>query len=246
MKYISISVVLIILASVFSFGCQGDPNNTGTPVFSLPENKGAPPQTSTGPRLNAIVIEPDAVNLEQGGNQVYKAIGYFSDNAVIDMTGTVIWYSTNESVGTLSDKGIFNAAGVGYAGIGAFFQQGSDNLIYADFAFANVFAPGELPPLPVRNVKAQLAGNSALISWTFSPESNIKGYNVYRSRTSGTGYDIDAPLNEDLIILNHFTDINPGGGVLYYVVAAVNEDDVIGVFSHEAELDFNPEPPWEE
>ena len=246
MKYISISVVLIILASALSFGCQGDPENGGTPVFSLPANRGAPPETPTGPRLNTIVIDPHAVNLELGGNQVYTALGFFSDNAVIDMTGSVTWYSTNENVGTLTDKGLFNSSGVGYAGVGAFFQQGSDNLVYASYAFANVFAPGELPPLPVRNLKATLLGNSAWISWTFSPESNIQGYNVYRSRTSGTDYDLDEPLNEDLIILNHFTDTNPGGGVLYYVVAAVNDEDVIGVFSHEAELDFNPEPPWEE
>jgi len=247
MRYIGISVVLVLLSIMCCIGCSGTPDNTGIPVYSLPGNTDIPQaQVPTGPRLNAIIIEPEAVNIEDQGSQIYKAYGYYSDSAIIDITGVVTWYSTNESVGYLTDKGVFHALGTGYAGVGAYFQQSPDNIVYASYSFANVFSRDEYPPEPVRNVNATILGNEAFISWSYSPEANIMGYNVYRTRTSGEGYDKDEPLNEDIIILNHFTDINPGGGILYYVVAAVTEDDVIGVFSHEAELDFNPEDPWDE
>ncbi len=247
MRYIGISVVLALLSIMCSIGCKGDPENTGIPIFSLPGNTDLPQaEGPVGPRLNEIIIEPESVNIELNGSQIYKAYGYYSDSAIIDITGVVTWYSTNESVGYMTDKGIFLSSGTGYAGIGAYFQQSADSIVYADYSFANVFDTDEAPPEPVRNVNATLLGNEGYISWNYSPETNIKGYNVYCTRISGVGYDKDEPLNEDIIILNHYIDINPGGGILYYVVAAVTEDDVIGVFSHETELDFNPEDPWDE
>lgn len=246
MRLLSISVVLILLSMFLSLGCQGDPNATGIPIYNLPGNTDGEQQPSqpSGPRLNAIVIQPDAVNVEIGGKQIFRAYGYYSDNAVINITGSVTWYSTNESIGTVDDKGVFASNQTGYAGIGAYIKT-TTTAVYADYAFANVFETGKLPPEPVRNVTVTLIEGKAYLSWSKSPESDIKGYNVYRTRSSGTGYDVDVPLNEDLILLNHYIDINPGGGVLYYVVAAVNEDDEIGAFSTEVELDFNPEPPWD-
>lgn len=246
MRLLCISVVLILSSMFLSLGCQGDPNATGIPIYNLPGNTdGEQQQTQpSGPRLNAIVIEPDAVNIEIGGKQIFRAYGYYSDNAVINITGSVTWYSTNDNIGTVSDKGVFSSNQSGYAGIGAYIRT-TNTAVYAGYSFANVFEAGKQPPAPVRNVKVTLIEGKAYLSWSKSPESDIKGYNVYRTRSSGTGYDVDVPLNEDLILLNHYIDTNPGGGVLYYVVAAINEDDEIGVFSSEIELDFNPEPPWD-
>jgi hypothetical protein len=246
MRLLCISVVLILSSMFLSLGCQGDPNSTGIPIYNLPGNTDGNQQQNqpTGPRLNTIVIEPDAVNVEIGGKQVFRAYGYYSDGAVINITGSVTWYSTNENVGIVDDKGLFSSNQTGYAGIGAYIKT-TDTAVYADYAFANVFEAGKQPSAPVRNVTVTLIEGKAYLSWSKSPESDIKGYNVYRTRTSGTGYDVEAPLNENLILLNHYIDTNPGGGVLYYVVAAVNVDDEIGAFSTEVELDFNPEPPWD-
>lgn len=247
MRYISISVVLAILSILCCFGCKGNPDSTGIPIYSLPGNSDLPQvEDFSGPRLNQIIIEPESVNIELNGSQIFKAYGYYSDSAIIDITGVVTWYSTNETIGIVSDKGVFHSTGTGYAAIGAYFQQSADSIIYADYSFVNIFDSHEVPPLPVRDVTATLLGNEGYIHWSFSPEANIAGYNIYSSRTSGDSYDVDNPLNEVPVILNHFVDINPGGGILYYVVAAVTDEDVIGVFSHEAELDFNPENDWDE
>jgi hypothetical protein len=246
MRNLSITVVLVILAVMNFMGCKGDPDSTGVPIYSLPINKGVQEDTTPqGPVLNSIVIEPAAMNIEIGGQQIFKAYGYYSDNAIIDITGKVTWYSTNLAVGTISDKGVFNALGLGYSGIGAYIEQPSgQGVVYADYGWANVFAAGEHPPAPVRNVKVKLIGNAAYLTWNASPEPDIKGYNVYR--TSGKGYVKTTPYNTDLITLTHWEDTNPGGGILFYVVAAVNEDDTIGAFSAEVELDFTEEPIWED
>ena len=252
MRYPGICVVLVLLAIFGSFGCSGDSTTTGIPVYNLPGNMGGDQQEEpTGPRLNAIIIDPAAVNIELGGKQIFNAYGHYSDGAVINITGSVTWYSSNTNVGNVSDKGVFSASGEGYAGVGAYMKsfnvESTDTYVYSAYSFANVFPAGTKPPEPVRNVHATQIGNKVVISWTFSNETDIKGYNVYRTRTSGVGYDKDTPLNADLIErLNYYEDLNPGGGIVYYVVAAVNEDDEIGAFSSEVEFDFNPEPPWED
>ena len=249
MRYFSMSVVLVIIGLTLGLGCSAGNNpETGIPIFDLPpnQNQDGSGNQPTGPILDAIAITPGSSNVEIGGKQIFKAYGHYTDNAVIDITGTVTWFSTNMSVGVIDDKGVFTASNIGWAGIGAY-TTSSGNLpqfVYSPYSFANVFSAGVKPPDPVRNVKVAQIGDKAEIAWDFSTAPNIKGYNVYSSRISGVGYDKDNPINEDLIILSHFEDINPGDGVIYYVVAAVTTDDIIGAFSQEAELDFDPEPPW--
>jgi len=249
MRYLSVSVGLIILLSALGFGCQGERDNTGIPVYNLEPNRqqgdtGGEPQ---GPILVRITLDPGASNIELGGHQIYNAYGRFSDNSVLNITGTVKWYSTNELVGTVDEKGVFNASGVGWTAIGASYSWFGENpqIVYADYAFANVFASGEKPLEPVQDVKANKVAKIIVVSWDFSTDPSVKGYNVYRSRISGEGYDKANPLNDELITLNYYEDINPGSGVLYYVVAAVNMDDEVGAFSQEVEFDFHPEPPEE-
>lgn len=247
MRYTGINVVLIIITMIMFAGCKGEPDKTGVPVFLLPGNVGEPVETPVeGPMLRRIVIEPEAVNIVIGGQQIYRAIGHYDDGAVVEISGSVKWFSSNIQVGTVDDKGTFSSKGLGYAAIGASFKRADGNTIYSNYAWANVSAADEKPPEPVRNVEVELIGNHARLSWDPSPEPDIKGYNVYRTRISGQDYDKDEPLNDKLILLTHWTDVNPGGGIVYYVVAAVNEDDEVGAFSSEVTLDFNPQPPWDD
>ena len=248
MRNLCISVVLVIIGLTIGLGCSAGSNpKTGIPVYDIPENQNQQNQEQPGgPFLENIVITPDASNVQLGGHQVYKAYGLYSDNALIDITGVVTWFSTNMAIGTVDDKGVFTASAIGWTAIGAYAKSTGalTQFVYAPYSFANVFSAGSKPPEPVRNVKVSQIGSKAVIKWDFSTDPDIKGYNVYSSRISGQGYDKDNPINSKLIILDYYEDQNPGSGVIYYVVAAVTKDDVIGAFSQEAELDFFPEPPW--
>jgi hypothetical protein len=246
MRHLCISVVLVILGLALGFGCSsGDNAKTGLPVYDLPQNQQNNNDQPTGPFLQTITIVPDASNIELNGRQIYKAYGVYSDDAVIDISGQVNWYSTNMAVGTIDDHGVLTASALGWTAIGAYAKSTGalTQFVYAPYSFANVFSPGQEPPTPVRNVKVAQVGDKSVVTWDFSTEANIKGYNVYSSRISGVGYDPNSPINSKLVVLNHFEDQNPGDGVIYYVVAAVTEDNVIGAFSQEVKLDFHPALP---
>lgn len=61
---------------------------------------------------------------------------------------------------------------------------------------------------------------SVTLAWDPNPESNILGYRIYRSTTSGSSY---SRLNSSLATSTSFTDNTVGAGKTYfYVVTAVN------------------------
>ena len=60
----------------------------------------------------------------------------------------------------------------------------------------------------------------ASLDWNDNSESDINGYNVYRSLTSGSGY---SKINGSLVATSDYTDTDLTGGVTYYyVVTAVD------------------------
>jgi fibronectin type 3 domain-containing protein len=62
--------------------------------------------------------------------------------------------------------------------------------------------------------------NSVSIGWNANSESDLTGYNVYRSSSSGSGY---ARINSSLIQTTSYQDYNvTAGQTCYYVVTAMN------------------------
>jgi hypothetical protein len=82
------------------------------------------------------------------------------------------------------------------------------------------------PPAAPTGLTASLDGVSVALDWDDNTEGDLKGYNVYRSITSGSGY---TQLNSSTILDSEYTDSTPPGGETYYVVTAVdtslNESD---------------------
>jgi hypothetical protein len=74
-----------------------------------------------------------------------------------------------------------------------------------------------------RVVDAALPGGSChptILNWVASTSSNVAGYNVYRSTTSGGTF---TKLNASLLILTTFTDgTSQPGQTYYYAVTAVD------------------------
>jgi hypothetical protein len=77
------------------------------------------------------------------------------------------------------------------------------------------------------------ASHSVTLSWTSSPSSNLSGYNVYRSTTSGGTY---AKVNTALVSATSYTDANVQAGQTYYYVAtAVDTSSNESAYSNQAQ-----------
>ena len=54
--------------------------------------------TITNGQLNNIEVEPTTIILPEGSNEKVRALGYFSDGSIVDLTASVTWSSSNTSV----------------------------------------------------------------------------------------------------------------------------------------------------
>jgi hypothetical protein len=96
------------------------------------------------------------------------------------------------------------------------------------------------PALVQQVIKAAMGqGCSATIThyvtltWTASSSSNIDGYNVYRSTSSGSGY---TQINSSLISATSYTDTSvTAGQTYYYVTTAVDSSNNQSTYSNQAQ-----------
>ncbi len=78
------------------------------------------------------------------------------------------------------------------------------------------------PPNPPSGFKASVQNETVILKWETSKKEDIKGYNIYRSKTKGS-YP-DAPVNKELIKASEgvFADIGLEPGTYYYIIRAAN------------------------
>ncbi|NQT84096.1 hypothetical protein HQ563_13805, partial [bacterium] len=71
------------------------------------------------------------------------------------------------------------------------------------------------PPNPPENLVAVAGTEEVSLYWDENLETDIAGYNVYRSETSGSGY---AKINDGLVTAIEYLDTDVVGGTTYYYV----------------------------
>ncbi|MFH0932842.1 MAG: fibronectin type III domain-containing protein [Nitrospirota bacterium] len=101
------------------------------------------------------------------------------------------------------------------------------------FRVAVTAPPDVIPPDPPKGLWATTLGNGRIVTlqWSSNAESDIAGYNVYRSLTSGTGYE---RLTKSLIKKLYYRDTGlKKGKTYYYVVTAVNTSGMESGYSNE-------------
>jgi hypothetical protein len=80
--------------------------------------------------------------------------------------------------------------------------------------------PVDLPPAAPTGFTATAGNQIVSLNWNDNSESDMNGYNVYRSTTSGSGY---IKLNGSLLITSDYNDnYVTNGTTYYYVVTAVD------------------------
>jgi arabinogalactan endo-1,4-beta-galactosidase len=117
-------------------------------------------------------------------------------------------------------------SGVGYR---ALFQPISGNWQNVDMLMAmEAFDIDDAVPPSAPTGLSATAGNSTVsLNWNDNNETDLSGYNVYRSTTSGGPY---SKLNVSLLTVSNYSDNSVSGGVTYYYVVravdtASNESD---------------------
>jgi len=77
-----------------------------------------------------------------------------------------------------------------------------------------------IPPDAPTGLSAALNGIDVSLDWNDNTEEDLGGYHIYRSTTSGSGYQ---RLNPTVLADSHYTDTTGvGGQTYYYVVTAVD------------------------
>ena len=76
--------------------------------------------------IESIEITPEDTEIKEGENQQFTAIGTFSDDSEQDITELVLWRTTDNSVGTISNtsgsRGLFTSTDTGTTSIEASFD----------------------------------------------------------------------------------------------------------------------------
>lgn len=77
---------------------------------------------------------------------------------------------------------------------------------------------------------------TVMLDWNDANESDLAGYNIYRSTTSGCDY---SKLNGPLLISSNYEDVNIAKNTTYYyVVTAVDMNSSESGYSNEVSIDF--------
>ncbi|MGD1041573.1 MAG: cellulase family glycosylhydrolase [Sedimentisphaerales bacterium] len=88
-----------------------------------------------------------------------------------------------------------------------------------------------LPPSAPTGLSAAAGNHTVSLDWNNNGESDLAGYNVYRSTTSGSGY---VKLNGSLLTSSDYNDSNVSNGTTYYyVVTAVDTGTLESGYSNE-------------
>ena len=103
----------------------------------------------------------------------------------------------------------------------------------------NQLPPLHTPPSPPKRLAGKPGDGSVSLSWAANPETDIAGYNVYRSLSAGGGY---VKLNNAPLTAMSYTDSTLANGTAYYyTVSAVDKDG--DESSYAVKVKVMPNPP---
>ncbi len=168
-------------------------------------------------RVTLTWSAPDPANTTHGSYSIYRSTSMNSGYTRVANNVSALTYTDNRTV-TAGQVYYYVVADVDWSG----------NLL----SISNITAVGNLNA--PNNLKATLNGTSVNLTWTATTTTaNIKGYNIYRSTTSGTGYTLIGSTTGRAAV-NYTDNDTELGTTYYYVVTAVNNNGGESAYSNEA------------
>jgi hypothetical protein len=196
------------------------------------------------PSLTSIEVEPETASIVIGSTQQFTATGIYSDGSTADLTESVTWESSNETVATITIA-LGLATGV-YEGT-ATITASLDTL--SDTAELTVTAAPSQPTVNVNismDTDSRPAGRKNVFGWaiaTVSVKNVIDGVVVDGATVEGRWVD---PANSAVsgttdasgnVSLQSNSVKNPSSGTTFtFVVDRVTKGDIIYDFTADSEL----------
>ena len=220
-------------------------------VFELVAGKQAvlikDPTSGSTVSLDSLAITSASSSLDVDDTLQFTATGTYSDSSVSDITSSVAWSSTNETVGTISSTGLLTALADGNTTIQASQDGVASNTIFMTVSSASSSAPAKLTFLvqpsdtiadgTMSQVKVEIqdAGGSTVTDATDTIILAI-GTNPANGTLSGT--KVVAAING----VATFSDLNiDSAGTGYTLIAADSASVLLGTVS--TFFDITPLPP---
>jgi hypothetical protein len=203
------SVFLSNVNQTTSIGATASNSSTGTDPIATD-----PLATNNGD----MVI--DAVTCGNGGSYTMTANG-FTEGTDQNVGGT---YGHTGATGYKSATGAAETPSADF--------QGTVNRQVIIGFVVKAGAAADLPPAAPTGLTATPGNEMVSLNWNDNGETDLDGYNVYRSTTQGSGY---GKLNVSLVSDSNYIDNTVTNGIpYYYVVTAVDVNGHESDYSNEA------------
>jgi fibronectin type 3 domain-containing protein len=177
--------------------------------------------TSTGTpngHFQGVLDEVRVWNLARSQVEIVSDI----NNQLTSGNGLVARWGFGEGVGTTVSDSISTPANGTITGAGSSWVAGAPFDLAGDFT----------PPAAPQNLTTSATSGQVSLGWTANSESDLAGYNVYRSTISPVS--TSTPLNAALLTSPGYTDTGvTNGTTYYYVVTAVDTSGNVSPASEE-------------
>ncbi len=127
--------------------------------------------------------------------------------------------------------------------IWAVYETTSSEFMNINYLEMTVIAAGDTePPAAPTGLDATAGDGTVSLDWDDNGESDLEGYNVYRSTTSGSGY---SQLNGPLLSTSDYTDNSVTNGTTYYYVVTAEDtsSNESGYSNEDSATPIDPTPP---
>jgi fibronectin type 3 domain-containing protein len=172
----------------------------------------------------------------------------WDDNGESDLNGYNVYRSTtsggpySQINGSLVATSNYTDTGLA-AGTTYYYLVTAVDLVANESSYSNEAnaTPVDPPPAAPAGLAATPSGTQVDLDWNDNGESDLDGYNVYRSETSGGPY---SQVNGSMVATSNYTDTGLTAGITYYyVVTAVDLGTNESSYSSEATADLDPAAP---
>ncbi len=228
----SFSILLVLAAFIAGLGCHGDSTDFASPLYHPP---GHDPYATDGVYITGIVVQPAGVNLVVGAAQQFRALATYNDGTTLYVTNDMEWFTENPAVGSFEMYGgKFHVLRPGIALIRCRTMQAGVQIV-STVGFINAYDINQdLPPSVPQNPRLAATPEGVLVSWDPNVgDSDVIGYNIYRTQTYGAHYASDfGRVNIRPVLYPSHLDGTVVSGWYYYRVTA---QDYLGVQSAPSE-----------
>jgi len=178
----------------------------------------------TSPTLSTIAVTPGGATISTGTTQQFTATGHYSDGSSLNLSGQVVWSSSNPTIASINGRGLSAALNPGTTLITA--TQGGIS------GSATVAIQIPAPPLISNVAVSNVTSTGATISWT----TNVAGDSQVLFGATAA-YGSASALNSAQVTAHSVTLAGLAANITYHF--AVKSQDALGNLATSPDATFS-------